>query len=731
MAWTGLLLTVDGRNALNQAQVNNRLNIKSIVVGDGKAPANYSTQKNLVHQLYELTDINIEKTEKECILTADFPKVDYDYYFREIGVIVTTDDGDKLYVYDNCGDEAQLIISSDVEATEKRLRLYITISDVAEITITAPSIMYVDYDTYERDKELAKTSDTKDNIVTFTSSDSEAAEEWTDVPELESGENHARILAKISTMFKNIRYLYKMLGTTDISKIDDGTITKILSTLNSEKHSHPNKKVLDNTTASYTEEEKTKLNGIASGANAYTLPVARSSELGGIKSGTDIDVDNYGNVSVKDDSHNHVISNVDGLQEALGYKLETSLKGTANGLAELDSSGKVPSSQLPSYVDDVVEGYFYNSKFYEDSGHTKEIASESGKIYIDLSTNKTYRWSGSAFVVVSETLALGETSSSAYRGDRGKTAYEHSQTSGNPHGVTKSDVGLGNVPNVSTNDQTPTFTVASSRTNIASGDKLSVILSKIMKFFTDLKSVAFSGSYNDLSNKPTIPTVGNGTITIKQAGTSKGTFTMNQSGNTTIELTDNNTTYSNMAAATSSAAGKAGLVPAPAAGAQTKFLRGDGTWQTPTDTNTDTKNTAGTTNKTGTKMFLAGATSQAANPVTYSNSNCYIGTDNELYSGGKKVAHQADIDKLNSNLVITNEGTTQHLSLANYEMRTVNISVDVPSGKQIALAIPWAANDNCVVSVKSVNANTVSIVVKNFANSYVDCFVNVRCLFDE
>lgn len=58
-----------------------------------------------------------------------------------------------------------------------------------------------------------------------------------------------------------------------------------------------------------------------------------------------------------------------------------------------------------------------------------------------------------------------------------------------------------------------------------------------------LSTVAASGSYNDLSNKPTIPTVGNGTVTIKQAGTSKGTFTMNQSGNTTIELTDNNTTY--------------------------------------------------------------------------------------------------------------------------------------------------------------------------------------------
>lgn len=66
-----------------------------------------------------------------------------------------------------------------------------------------------------------------------------------------------------------------------------------------------------------------------------------------------------------------------------------------------------------------------------------------------------------------------------------------------------------------------------------------------------LSTVAVSGSYNDLSNKPTIPTVGNGTVTIKQAGTNKGTFSMNQSGNTTIELTDNNTTYSTGTSSTS------------------------------------------------------------------------------------------------------------------------------------------------------------------------------------
>ena len=71
--------------------------------------------------------------------------------------------------------------------------------------------------------------------------------------------------------------------------------------------------------------------------------------------------------------------------------------------------------------------------------------------------------------------------------------------------ITPANIGLDNVPNVATNDQTPTFTVASTRENIVSGEKLSVIMGKIMKFFTDLKTVAFSGSYNDLSNKPSIP----------------------------------------------------------------------------------------------------------------------------------------------------------------------------------------------------------------------------------
>ena len=130
-----------------------------------------------------------------------------------------------------------------------------------------------------------------------------------------------------------------------------------------------------------------------------------------------------------------------GVKTALDGKLNTSLKGANNGLAELGGDGKVLSSQLPSYVDDVLE-YSSVSAF--------PATGESGKIYVATDTNKTYRWSGSAYTIIASDLTLGETSSSAYRGDRGKTAYNHSQqTSGNPHNVTKSDVGLGNVDNTS------------------------------------------------------------------------------------------------------------------------------------------------------------------------------------------------------------------------------------------------------------------------------------------
>lgn len=88
-----------------------------------------------------------------------------------------------------------------------------------------------------------------------------------------------------------------------------------------------------------------------------------------------------------------------------------STKGQPGGLAELDSTGKVPAAQLPSYVDDVLE-YSTKAQFPQTG--------ETGKIYVSKDTNLTYRWTGTQYLEISQSLALGETPSTAYPGDKGK-----------------------------------------------------------------------------------------------------------------------------------------------------------------------------------------------------------------------------------------------------------------------------------------------------------------------
>lgn len=97
-------------------------------------------------------------------------------------------------------------------------------------------------------------------------------------------------------------------------------------------------------------------------------------------------------------------------------QVKRSEMGVSSGVATLDTTGKVPSSQLPSYVDDVLE--YTNKAGFPTTG-------ESGKIYIDKATNITYRWSGTAYVEISPSLALGETSSTAYPGNKGKTTTDN------------------------------------------------------------------------------------------------------------------------------------------------------------------------------------------------------------------------------------------------------------------------------------------------------------------
>lgn len=205
--------------------------------------------------------------------------------------------------------------------------------------------------------------------------------------------------------------------------------------------------------------------------------------------------------------------------------------------------------------------------------------------------------------------------------------------------------------------------------------------SGLQKVFTKLKSL--------IDQKADASSIGNGTITITQNGKSKGSFTVNQSGSTTIALTDTNTdtntwqantvsqngyvsapttsnankvwktdasgnpgwradsdtTYSNMSGATTSAAGVRGLVPAPAAGAANRYLRSDGTWQVPPDTNTNTWN--------ANTVSVAGYVSA---PGT-SNANKVWKTDASGNPGWRDDANTTALTSMTGTLTVAHGGT--------------------------------------------------------------------------
>lgn len=97
-------------------------------------------------------------------------------------------------------------------------------------------------------------------------------------------------------------------------------------------------------------------------------------------------------------------------------KIALTKMGAASGVATLDATGHVPASQLPSFVDDVIEGYFNTADklFYKEAAHTNKITGESGKIYTDLATGTIYRFGGTTFVSISNPLDIaGESEAKA------------------------------------------------------------------------------------------------------------------------------------------------------------------------------------------------------------------------------------------------------------------------------------------------------------------------------
>lgn len=309
------------------------------------------------------------------------------------------------------------------------------------------------------------------------------------------------------------------MSTTDPTSIGDkiDAIVVGVDNLSNEKVDKVVGKGLS--TKDFTNDLETKLNGIATGATkveksatngnikingtenvVYTHPGTGTNPHGTTKADVGLStVENKSSAVIRSEITNNNVTN------ALGYvPLDTTLRGAKNGLAELDASGLVPASQLPGYVDDVME--FASRSVFPRPG-------ENDKIYIAMDTNIIYRWGGTEYTEISSTLALGETQQTAYRGDRGKVAYDHSQTSHAPanaqknsditkaeieakltgtisshkHIVTKNDVDLGNVENTADIDK-----CISTATQAALDNKISV--SERVNFMTRFTSPVGDGT---------------------------------------------------------------------------------------------------------------------------------------------------------------------------------------------------------------------------------------------
>lgn len=307
--------------------------------------------------------------------------------------------------------------------------------------------------------------------------------------------------------------------------------------------------------------------------------------------------------------------------QLLSAKIDTSQKGANNGIAELDSSGKVPTTQLPSYVDDVVNGYLHEGTFYYDDQYTEPITPEDDKIYVDKTEDKTYRWGGESYVEVGGGgVALGETSTTAYRGDRGKTAYDHSQDSGKLTTATAS--GFYKVASTSEGHIAGLTLVEKSditALGIPAQDTTYGVVSKtenglcpvLPNETTTTKYLRQDGSWQ-------VPPDNNTTYTFT-GGTNK--FTVTPSGGTAQDVTvtpsiTNNVTGSGTSGYIAKFNGTNTITNGPAFGSSTTtFLRNDGSWAT-------------TTNFSGTTFYSGNGSTAEHNANNMAYNGTYYYTSN-------------------------------------------------------------------------------------------------------
>lgn len=362
-------------------------------------------------------------------------------------------------------------------------------------------------------------------------------------------------------------------------------------------------------TNDYTTTEKTKLSGIATGAQVNKIETVKvnGTALTISSKAVNIDLSNY---ATKSD-----VSAIPKFAVTVVESLPTSNISTST-IYLMANEGEDNNSY---------DEYIYVNSAWEKIGTTEVDLSgyyTSSQVDTKLDAKQDTLTAGTNVTISGSTISAKDTTYSAATTSTAglMSAADKTKLNGIATGATKITVDSA---------------LSSSSTNPVQNKVINTALSgKLSTSGTAAKATADANGNNIVN---TYETKANAITGLSVSG-KVITFTKGDGETGTITTQDTNTTYSVMTAATSSAAGTQGLVPAPAAGKQSSFLRGDGTWVVPTNT----KNTAGSTDSSS-KLFLIGATSQAANPVTYSHDTAYVGTDGCLYSGGVKVATTSDL----------------------------------------------------------------------------------------
>lgn len=318
-----------------------------------------------------------------------------------------------------------------------------------------------------------------------------------------------------------------------------------------------------------------------------------------------------------------------------------------------DEIGKIKSALLPSYVDDIVEGYFYNNAWYSDSAHTDRIYGQSDKIYVDLATDKSYRCSPSGtpgqsgysetWVDISNPISAEEIYSLC-----GMPSGGNFNTT--KHGLVPAASGTGDTGKFLRGDGTwaalpAAVTYELSGTTYGTSNATQIVtLTPSSGTATTAEIKAMVGATSSAAGKaglvPVAPTSGYNTKFLRADGTwvvptnttySMSTGTTYGSSDTvqTITLTPSSgtaqtATIAAMVGANGTTAGKAGLVPKPAATDNTKFLTGAGTWATPANTTYALSGAYGSGNKTWVSTLTAnGSTAAGTSTVPTASTTVY------------------------------------------------------------------------------------------------------------